>query len=164
MTQINSREDLEALRGSPGFEAAARLLYGSMTQWELVAGEWVAHEDLTSISRLGYTKPDFLAEILPFDFPAPQPPPAPAPKEPEMLPHLSARQIRLGLIGLGIDLTLVTAAIADIEDTAARQAAEVEWQYASQFERDHPLIALVSDALGLTAEQVDGAWEAASRL
>lgn len=77
------------------------------------------------------------------------------------LPPLTARQLRLGLIAAGISLASVEAAIADIEDEADREIARVEWEYASQFERDHPLIGQVGVALSLTPEQIDAAWLAA---
>ena len=74
------------------------------------------------------------------------------------LPPLTARQLRLGLIAAGISLSSVEAAIAGIEDAPDREIAKVEWEYASQFERDHPLIGQVGTALGLTDEQIDAAW------
>lgn len=84
--------------------------------------------------------------------------------EPEPLPPLTARQLRLGLIAAGISLASVEAAIADIEDATDREIAQVEWEYASQFDRDHPLIEQVGSALGLTPEQIDVAWLAAVNL
>lgn len=157
MKPINTRADLEALRGSPDFEDALRLLYGTMTQWDLVEGDWVAREDLSSIDRFGYSKSEFLAEIEPFDFPVPAAPPTPE-LPPVVFPHLSARQLRLGLIAAGVSLSAVDAAIASIPDDADREVAQVEWQYASQFERDHPLIEQVGAALGLEPWQIDAAW------
>lgn len=97
------------------------------------------------------------------DFTAP-PLPEPEPQEPEMLPHLSARQLRLGLVAASILPSQVDAAIAAIPDDAARAVAEIEWEYASQFERDHPLIEQVGTALGLTTEQIDAMWQAALAL
>lgn len=83
---------------------------------------------------------------------------------PPVAPHyapLSARQLRLGLIAAGISIASVDAAIAAIEDNADREVALVEWEYASQFERDHHLIEMIGSALGMTVEQIDAAWLAA---
>lgn len=157
MKQINTRSDLEALRGSPDFEDALRMLYGSTVQWDLVEGDWVQREDLSSIDRFSFTKQEFLAEIEPFDFPAPEAPPAPI-IPPVVFPHLSTRQLRLGLIAAGVSLSAVDGAIAAIPDEAGREVAQVEWQFASQFERDHPLIEQVGAALGLEPWQIDAMW------
>jgi len=81
--------------------------------------------------------------------------------EPEQLPPLTARQLRLGLVAAGILPSQVDTAIAAIPDTNDRAVAEIEWEYASQFERDHPLIEQVGTALGLTSEQIDTMWQAA---
>lgn len=80
------------------------------------------------------------------------------------LPPLAARQLRLGLVGGGILPAQVDAAIAAIPNDAERAVAEIEWQYASQFERDHPLIEQVGTELGLTVEQIDAMWQAALAL
>ena len=58
----------------------------------------------------------------------------------------------------------VDAAIAAIPDDQQRAVAEIEWEYATQFERMHPLIAQVGGAFGLTPEQIDGMWQAAMEL
>lgn len=86
---------------------------------------------------------------------------------PEPIPHyppLTARQLRLGLIQAGVSIASVDAAISAIPDEMDRETARVEWEYASQFERDHALIEEVGAALGLTPEQIDAAWLAAVNL
>lgn len=80
------------------------------------------------------------------------------------LPPLTASQMRLGLVTNGISLSQVEAAIAAIEDPQDKAVAEIEWEYASQFLRTHPLIEQIGAALGLTPEQIDAMWEAASEL
>jgi hypothetical protein len=77
---------------------------------------------------------------------------------------LTARQLRLGLVMNGFSLDQVATAIEAIEDAHVRAMAKVEWEYASQFERDHPLIAQVGAALGLATEQVDVMWPEAAGL
>ncbi|MCB5201872.1 hypothetical protein LH464_05190 [Neorhizobium sp. T786] len=74
---------------------------------------------------------------------------------------LTPRQLRLGLVTNGFSLDQVDGVINAIEDPQHRAIAMIEWRDASQFERDHPLIAQVGAALGLTGDQIDGMWEQA---
>lgn len=80
------------------------------------------------------------------------------------MPSLTARQFRLGMIASGITLASVQAAVDGIVDPTERAIAQVEWEYATQFERLHPLIMQLSGSLGLTAEQVDAMWQSATSL
>jgi|GEM_PF-1705121 len=90
------------------------------------------------------------------------PPPEPTPEERRAaLPPITARQLRLTLIRAGISLATVEAAIEAIPDEAARDEARVEWEYASHYERLHPLMAQVASALELTDEAVDALWDQA---
>lgn len=88
------------------------------------------------------------------------PPAAPPELTPEekraAMPNLSARQLRLGLLRLG-KLAGVPAAIAALSEPEKSQA-EIEWDYASEFRRLHPLIVQLIPILGLTDEQVDPVW------
>lgn len=86
------------------------------------------------------------------------PPPEPSPEEKrEAMPYLTARQLRLGLLSLG-KLSDVPTAISALPSPEKEQA-EIEWQYASEFRRLHPLIVQLIPILGLTDEQVDAVWE-----
>lgn len=76
----------------------------------------------------------------------------------------TARQVRLWLIQNGISLSQVDAAIAAIPDAAQREAVRVEWEYAPYIDRDHPMLVPLADALGLSEEQLDAAFEEASVL
>ncbi len=91
-----------------------------------------------------------------------------APPDPEevraAMPTLTARQFRLGLIDGGIDLADVETAIAAIPDPVERKKGQVEWEYATQFNRLHPLVVQLSSSLGLTPEQVDAMWGGAAAL
>ncbi len=77
---INSRSDLESLRGTPAFAETMMKLAGSMTirvdtaeypegygepdyAGETITPMWEAREDLTTITRLGFTKTEFEAEM-----------------------------------------------------------------------------------------------------
>jgi hypothetical protein len=105
------------------------------------------------------------AAALAGDVAAYVPPADPTPEEARArLPNLTARQIRLGLIANGFTLDQVQTAIDAIPDAAQKAAAQVEWEYATQFERLHPLVASVGSALGLTDEQIDTLWTASVSL
>lgn len=83
---------------------------------------------------------------------------------PPPMPALTSRQLRLGLVANGISLPSVEAAIDAIEDPTDREVARIEWEYATTFERSHPLIEQVGAALGLTPEQIDDMWAEAAAL
>lgn len=72
------------------------------------------------------------------------------------MPNLTARQLRLGLLSLG-KLNGVPTAISALPSPDKEQA-EIEWQYASEFRRLHPLIVQLIPILSLTDEQVDTVW------
>lgn len=89
-----------------------------------------------------------------------------APEQPSgkvTLGPLSARQLRLGLLQIGIKPSQVDAAIAGLPEEQ-KEAAEIEWTYASQYQRDHYLIGLLAASFGLTEEAVDAAWRDAQAL
>ena len=71
---------------------------------------------------------------------------------------VSARQIRLWLLGKGVSMAAVDAAIDAIPDAAQRDSVRVEWEYAPYVERSHPMLVPLAAALGLTEEQVDQAF------
>lgn len=77
---------------------------------------------------------------------------------------ISARQIRLWLVGHGISLAAVEQAIDGIADQAQRDLVRVEWEYAPYIERSHPMLVPLAAALGLGEAQVDQAFREASTL
>jgi hypothetical protein len=81
-----------------------------------------------------------------------------------MMPNLTARQLRLGLVRNGIPLSSVEAAIAALPDESERAEAEIEWQFASSYSRMHPLINAVGANLGLAPEQMDIMWLTATTI
>ena len=82
----------------------------------------------------------------------PPAPPAPVPTS------VSIRQARLALLAAGL-LDDVEAAIK-----SAGHAAEIEWEYAADVRRDHPMIATIQQAQGLSDAQVDTLFTEAARL
>lgn len=77
---------------------------------------------------------------------------------PEVLQPITKRQLRLTLVRNGISLATVDAAIASMPDGIAKQEAQIEWDDASTFNRNHPTLLLIASALGLTEAQVDAMW------
>lgn len=51
------------------------------------------------------------------------------------MPALSARQIRLGLVSNGFALAQVTASIDAMPEGVEKETAQIEWEYATTFER-----------------------------
>lgn len=77
--------------------------------------------------------------------------------------QITARQLRLWLAGAGL-LDQIDAALAAIPDDMARTTAQIEWEYATSFERSHALIASIGTAIGLDDAQIDAAFVAAAQL
>ena len=76
---------------------------------------------------------------------------------PEAFP-LSARQIRLGLIGAGISLASVNATINSIPDQAQREIAQVWWDYTDPVIWEHPVRAQLTAMLGISEAQAKAMW------
>lgn len=66
---------------------------------------------------------------------------------------VTRRQARIVLSRHGY-LATVEAALAGMEGQAGEEA-RIEWADASEFRRDHPLIAAIAAILGLTEQQID---------
>lgn len=84
---------------------------------------------------------------------------APPPAAPSVV---SMRQARLALLGAGL-LSQVDTAL-DQMDEPNRSAAMIEWEYATELRRDHPLVASLSAALELTEQQIDDLFMAAGSI
>lgn len=84
---------------------------------------------------------------------------APPPAVPAVV---SMRQVRLALLGAGL-LSQVDTAIDDM-DEPDKSAARIEWEYATELRRDHPLIAGLAAELELSEQQVDDLFIAASQI
>lgn len=101
-----------------------------------------------------------VVDLTPEEIAALPPPPPPPP-----LPAITAAQLRLALLGLGVTGAQVEAAINAMPGTDAdREAARIQWEYATTYRRDHPLVAALGAALHLTEAQIDEAWRAATAL
>ena len=87
------------------------------------------------------------------------------PSAPPVMPTITAAQLRLALLGIGITAVTVETAIDAMPGTdTQREAARVQWEYATFFPRQHPLVVGIGAALGLTEAQIDAAWLHAATL
>ena len=85
---------------------------------------------------------------------------APDPAVPNGVPaSVTARQARLALLAAGL-LDDVETTLAD----PAHRATQIEWEYATQVERESPLVDSIGGALGLTSEQIDALFRQAATL
>ncbi len=158
MRQLNSRADLELLRGTPAFEDAMRDIHGSLTGWTLVDGAWEETADLTVLARFDFTESAFLAEIAPFAFPAPVPPALPpAPPHPNAI-DLPRREFRRALLQNGMDTATVLAVINAIPDAAEREEMMIWWEDTQFFQRHYPVLVQMVSTAGLTEAQADAIW------
>lgn len=78
--------------------------------------------------------------------------------------NISARQIRIWLIQNDISLDMVDNAINNISDITTRDITKVEWEYAPYVERNHPMLPVLAQALGLDESILDQAFIEASKL
>lgn len=76
---------------------------------------------------------------------------------------ITMRQARLVLLGAG-KLAGVDTAIANIPDPTTRAAAQIEWEFSNELQRDNAFVTMLAPALGLTSEQVDQLFIAGSAL
>lgn len=91
---------------------------------------------------------------------------APEPTDPPPIikvTRVTMRQARLALLGAGL-LDDIEAALAAIPDAAQRRAAQIEWEYSSEVQRDRAWVQQVAAGLGLSDEQLDALFEQAAAL
>jgi len=83
----------------------------------------------------------------------------PAPVVP-IVPEVSMRQAKLALLAAG-KIGAVESAIAALSEPD-KSAAEIEWQSTGTVRRDHPTVAFIGAAAGLTEAEIDGLFAAAA--
>ena len=74
-------------------------------------------------------------------------------KPQEYITNITARQARLALLNIGL-LDQVESAFANLPDTQRKQAY-IEWEYASNIDRNSPLVQQFGVMLGLSDVQID---------
>jgi len=75
---------------------------------------------------------------------------------------VTMRQARLALLQQGL-LASIQPAI-DSLDEPHRSGANIEWEYSQEVERNRPFVELLSQALGLTDDDLDALFELAATL
>lgn len=80
---------------------------------------------------------------------------------PQPSSSITKRQLCLTLVRNGIPLSSVETAINAMPDGLQKSEAQIEWEDASYFSRNHPTLLLVAEALGLHSSQVDEMWSEA---
>jgi hypothetical protein len=153
-TVINTREDLDALIGTPAHDQFMAVLRGTL--WRLEkddsAGEWKAIENNETINRFGFTRADFPAATAP-DLPE-YTPPAPA-----AAVTCTPWQIRKALNSLGLRQA-VEDAVAASDDIALKDG----WEFATEFRSDDPFVLSMGAMLGRDADQTRELIEMAASL
>lgn len=77
------------------------------------------------------------------------------------MPSVTARQLRLTLVRNGYSLASIDEAIAALPDGQAKDEAQIEWEYATQFNRLAPTLLTIAAALNISAEEIDTMWQQA---
>lgn len=71
---------------------------------------------------------------------------------------LTPRQLRLVMVHIGLSETDVEAAIAAISGAEDRANAEVEWRWATQYQREHRLVEHLRAAMDFGKDEFDDLW------
>lgn len=148
---INTRADLDALRGTDGYQDALRNIAGAMTTW--VADEadgWTPLVNTSVLTQLGLTELEFTSLCAEAGVPIVSVPPDPRPADPPTPVPTFATKLGLkrALDEVGLWATVRAAIAAD-------PSVQEEWDLAIQINRTDPLVARLVAALGLTEEQID---------
>ena len=76
--------------------------------------------------------------------------------------ELTPKQFRLVLLENGINAKAVETAIASISDETTREVAEIEWFYATGYQRNNAnLIMIATELLGFNDLKIDAMWQSA---
>ena len=92
----------------------------------------------------------------------PERPPLPEPAPPAVPPSVTMRQARLALLGAGL-LASVDVAI-DSLPSPQKEAARIEWEYATEVQRSSGLVPMMAAALGLDDAALDALFIEAAAL
>lgn len=76
---------------------------------------------------------------------------------------VTARQARRALLEVGL-LDAVDAAIDSITDETVKKRIRIDWEYATEIERNSEFVTLITEKLGMTTEQVEGLFVLANTL
>lgn len=79
---------------------------------------------------------------------------------PASLVPVTARQIRLQLVLIGVSLAQIDAALDQLP-SPDKELAKIEWEYANEFDYNNPLVHQVAAMLGLNTESLQSFWQEA---
>lgn len=155
---LNTREDLDAIAGTPAHDEFMAFLAGSL--WRLErdddAETWVAVEDDSIITRFGFPRADF-PDATPPSLPAYVPPASDVPQT------VSRAQGKAALIQAG-KWDDVTAFIDGISDPEQKALADVALNDAQDWRRDSPFLNQAATAIGLTGTDLDALFTTAAAI
>ncbi len=77
--------------------------------------------------------------------------------------QVTIRQARLALLQAGL-LDDIETTINAIEDETLKKAVQIEWEYAQDIRRDWQALIMITQAMGMTDEQLDELFLTASKL
>jgi hypothetical protein len=80
------------------------------------------------------------------------------PKPPE---RCTPRQFRLALVESSIDIEGINTMIGAIENEVDRKKAQIEWEYATEIYRYHPLIVSFGQLLSMSESEIDAIFQLA---
>ena len=133
---------------------AAIIESGTVTNVALVSSADFAQSQGWIVSEVAKIGDSYDAETG--EFTTPEPAPTPIPQV------VTMRQARLALLQQGL-LASIQPAI-DSLDEPHRSGANIEWEYSQEVERNRPFVELLSQALGLTDDDLDALFTLASTL
>lgn len=135
--------------------------------WGSISGmQDLSYEDLADLSWAGYTDYAFLTReaALAIGVNAAELDAADEVYRRLQVPQkITARQARLGLLQLGM-LDDMETYIASIQDSNAKRAAEIEWEYATEFLRTNFLLNQAAQQWNWTPQQLDNLFTTSSAL
>ena len=76
---------------------------------------------------------------------------------------ITARQLRLQLVLNGFDLNTIDLIIDSLPEPN-KSIAKVSWEYATTFEREHQMLELIAQQLGITETELDTIFINAEKL
>lgn len=71
---------------------------------------------------------------------------------------ITARQLRIALINVGVTGSAVTTKINTIANTTQREIMLVEWEYGTQYNKDNQLIAFIHTSFSSSIGTLDSFW------
>jgi len=80
----------------------------------------------------------------------------------EPVPMITPRQLRLWLLSRGL-LAQVPALIEAMPEPD-RSVAQIEWEFATVFEHDHPFMKALGSAVGMTDKDIEAGFREAAKL